>query len=119
MAIARPQWPDARIDLMASSIGGLIVSGVMHAFSTGQPSTANDLARELVSFMPPWLFYADATDALTEGSPGETVDSEQPTSSSLRTSHAGDASPDQVHGGPDQLIHTRVSAAAGPVNLDL
>ena len=56
MAIARPQWTDARIDLMASSFAGLIVSGVMHAFSTGQPHTAHDLARELISFMPPWLF---------------------------------------------------------------
>ena len=58
VAIARPQWPDARIDLLASAFGGLIVSGVMHAFSTGQPSTAHDLARELVSFMPPWLLTA-------------------------------------------------------------
>ncbi|HSN38336.1 MAG TPA: TetR/AcrR family transcriptional regulator [Arthrobacter sp.] len=70
MAIARPQWPDARIDLMASSFAGLIVSGVMHAFSTGQPSTAHDLAHELVSFMPPWLFIADSSDPQTERSPG-------------------------------------------------
>lgn len=70
IAIARPQWPDARIDLMASSIAGLIVSGVMHAFSTGQPSTAHDLARELVSFMPPWLFIADGSDPEAERSPG-------------------------------------------------
>jgi hypothetical protein len=74
---------------MASSIGGLIVSGVMHAFTTGQPSTAQDLARELVSFMPPWLFYADGRAA--------TTDSEQPTSSSLRASHSGDAGPGEVH----------------------
>jgi AcrR family transcriptional regulator len=97
MAISRPQWPDTRIDLMASSIGGLIVSGVMHAFTTGQPSTAHDLARELVSFMPPWLFYADGRGALTEHSPGETADGEQQTSSSLRASHAGDAGPGEVH----------------------
>jgi AcrR family transcriptional regulator len=89
IAISQPQWPEARIDLMASSIGGLIVSGVMHAFSTGQPSTAHDLARELVSFMPPWLFYADGRAA--------TTDSEQPTSSSLRASHSGDAGPGEVH----------------------
>lgn len=61
MAIARPQWPDARIDLMASSFAGLIVSGVMHAFRTGQPHTAHDLARELISFMPPWLFVPDGS----------------------------------------------------------
>lgn len=61
MAIARPQWPDARIDLMASSFAGLIVSGLMHAFSTGQPHTAHDLARELISFMPPWLFVPDGS----------------------------------------------------------
>lgn len=61
MAIARPQWPDARIDLMASSFAGLIVSGVMHAFRTGQPHTAHDLARELISFMPPWLFFPDGS----------------------------------------------------------
>ncbi len=61
MAIARPQWPDARIDLMASSFAGLIVSGVMHAFSTGEPRTAHDLARELISFMPPWLFVPDGS----------------------------------------------------------
>jgi AcrR family transcriptional regulator len=97
IAISQPQWPEARIDLMASSIGGLIVSGVMHAFTTGQPSTAQDLARELVSFMPPWLFYADGRGALTEHSPGETADGEQQTSSSLRASHAGDAGPGEVH----------------------
>jgi AcrR family transcriptional regulator len=119
MAIARPRWPDTRIDLMASSIGGLIVSGVMHAFSTGQPSTAHDLARELVSFMPPWLFYPDGRDDLMERSPGEAADSEQPISSPLRTSHAGDASPGEVHVGPDPLIQTRVSASAGTVTLDL
>ena len=73
MALARPQWPDARIDLLASSFAGLIVSGVMHALSTGHPPTAHDLARELVSFMPPWLFIADGSDAQTERSPGETV----------------------------------------------
>ena len=61
MAIARPQWPDARIDLMASSFAGLIVSGVMHAFRTGEPRTAHDLARELISFMPPWLFVPDGS----------------------------------------------------------
>ena len=61
MAIARPQWPDARIDHMASSFAGLIVSGVMHAFRTGQPHTAHDLARELISFMPPWLFVPDGS----------------------------------------------------------
>jgi AcrR family transcriptional regulator len=119
MAIARPRWPDTRIDLMASSIGGLIVSGVMHAFSTGQPSTAHDLARELVSFMPPWLFYPDGRDDLMERSPGEAAGSEQPISSPLRTSHAGDASPGEVHVGPDPLIQTRVSASAGTVTLDL
>ena len=70
MAIARPQWPDARIDLMASSFAGLIVSGVMHAFSTGQPPTAHDLARELVSFMPPWLFIADGSDPPDGAVPG-------------------------------------------------
>ena len=69
MAIARPQWPDTRIDLMASSFAGLIVSGVMHAFSTGHPRTAHDLARELISFMPPWLFVADGSDPQTERSP--------------------------------------------------
>lgn len=69
MAIARPQWPDTRIDLMASSFAGLIVSGVMHAFSTGHPLTAHDLARELISFMPPWLFVADGSDPQTERSP--------------------------------------------------
>lgn len=119
VAIARPQWPDGRIDLMASSIGGLIVSGVMHAFSTGQPSTAQDLARELVSFMPPWLFYADGRDPLRERSPGETVDSGQPTTSTFRASHSGDANPHQVHGGPEQRSQTRVLATAGPVNPDL
>lgn len=62
LAIARPQWPDARIDLMASSFAGLIVSGVMHAFSAGHPATAHDLARELVSFMPSWLFIPDGSD---------------------------------------------------------
>ena len=62
MAIARPQWPEARIDLMASSFAGLIVSGVMHAFSTGQPHTAHDLAHELISFMPPWLFVPDGNE---------------------------------------------------------
>lgn len=61
MAIARPQWPDARIDLMASSFAGLIVSGVMHAFRTGQPHTAHDLARELISFMPSWLFVPNGS----------------------------------------------------------
>lgn len=61
MAVARPQWPDARIDLMASSVAGLIVSGVMHAFRTGQPHTAHDLARELISFMPPWLFVPNGS----------------------------------------------------------
>jgi AcrR family transcriptional regulator len=62
MAVARPQWPDARIDLMASSFAGLIVSGVMHAFRTGHSATAHDLARELISFMPSWLFIADGSD---------------------------------------------------------
>lgn len=70
MAVARPQWPDARIDLMASSFAGLIVSGVIHAFRTGQPDTAQDLARELISFMPPWLFVPAATEPQTELSPG-------------------------------------------------
>ncbi|WP_181038647.1 TetR/AcrR family transcriptional regulator [Arthrobacter sp. ZGTC131] len=70
MAIARPQWPDTRIDLMANSFAGLIVSGVMHAFRTGQPHTAHDLARELISFMPPWLFIADGSNPQTELSPG-------------------------------------------------
>lgn len=63
LAIARPQWSDARIDLMASSFGGLIVSGVMHAFRTGHPATAHDLAHELVSFMPSWLFIPDGSDS--------------------------------------------------------
>lgn len=101
MAIARPQWSDSRLDLMASSIGGLIVGGLMHAFSTGHPSTAHDLARELVSFMPSWLFYTDDRDALAERSPGETVGSQQSAASSLRASHAGDASPRAGHGWPD------------------
>lgn len=68
LATAQPQWPDARIDLMASSFAGLIVSGVMHAFRTGQPSTAHGLACELVSFMPPWLF-TDGNDPQAERSP--------------------------------------------------
>jgi AcrR family transcriptional regulator len=62
MVISRPQWPDTRIDLMADSFAGLIVSGVMHAFKTGYPATAHDLACELISFMPPWLFVADGSD---------------------------------------------------------
>jgi AcrR family transcriptional regulator len=70
MAIARPQWPDARIDLMASSFAGLIVSGVMHAFRAGQPHTAHDLARELISFMPSWLFVPDGSHPKIQRSPG-------------------------------------------------
>ncbi|WP_181037491.1 TetR/AcrR family transcriptional regulator [Arthrobacter sp. ZGTC412] len=70
MAVARPQWPDARIDLMASSFAGLIVSGVMHAFRTGQPHTAHGLAHELISFMPPWLFLPDGSHPKIERSPG-------------------------------------------------
>lgn len=62
-----PQWPADRIDLMASSIAGLIVSGVMHAFSTGHPKSAHDLARELISFMPSWLFNAHIPDPARGG----------------------------------------------------
>jgi AcrR family transcriptional regulator len=69
MVSVRPEWPDERIDLMASSIAGLIVSGVMHAFRTGHPSSAHALARELVGFMPLWLFDADGSSRQSEQSP--------------------------------------------------
>lgn len=99
IASARPQWPDERIDLMAGSIAGMIVSGVMHAFRTGQPSTAHALAFELVSFMPPWLFETDGSNHQAEQSTGETA---------ATRSTAGRTN-----------MRTGVSAAAAPGSLDL
>ncbi|MFJ8819563.1 TetR/AcrR family transcriptional regulator [Amycolatopsis thermoflava] len=54
--MVRPDWPESRLALIAASIGGALVGGIVHHLRSGECRTAHELAAELMMTVPDWLY---------------------------------------------------------------